>query len=307
MSPDVSVIIPSYNRAAMLPEAIDSVLTQTHAAFELIVIDDGSTDDTPAMLAALYREHSKVRFETIAHRGVAAARNRGVELARAPLIAFLDSDDLWHREKVARQLDFMRANPHFQISQCQEIWIRGNRRVNPGRRHLKRGGDSFIESLRTCLVSASAVMMRPELFRTLGGFDEVMLAAEDYDLWLRIMLDHEVGLLDEHLLTRRGGREDQLSASTPAIDRFRIFALMKLLACDRLSGERRVAAANVFIEKCKIYSGGLRRREQIDLADFYDRTARLAASEWRGRPAPSAIAARDEMRSLLRRRPSVCL
>jgi glycosyltransferase involved in cell wall biosynthesis len=299
VNPDVSVIIPAYNRAAMLREAIDSVLMQTHAAFELIVIDDGSTDGTPAMLDALGREHSNVRFGSIAHRGVAAARDRGVELARAPLIAFLDSDDLWHREKLVRQLVFMHANPALQISQCQEVWIRGERRVNPGRRHLKRGGDTFVESLRTCLVSASAVIMRAELLRALGGFDEVMLAAEDYDLWLRIMLDHEVGLLDECLLTRRGGRADQLSVSTLAIDRFRIFSLMKLLASDRLSGERRIAVADVFIEKCGIYSGGLRRRGRIPDADFYEHAARLAANAWRERPAPSAIAARDEMRSRL--------
>jgi glycosyltransferase involved in cell wall biosynthesis len=296
---DVSVIIPSYNRAAMLREAIASVLAETHAAFELIIIDDGSTDDTLAMLDALGRDHSSVRFESTPHRGVAAARNHGVELARAPLIAFLDSDDLWHREKLARQLDFMRANPSRKIAQCQEIWLRGGRRVNPGQRHAKRGGDLFIESLRTCLVSASAVIMRAELFRALGGFDEAMLAAEDYDLWLRIMIDQEVALLDEFLLTRRGGRDDQLSASTPAIDRFRIFALMKLLASDRLMRERRLATTDIFVEKCKSYSGGLRRRGRTAAAEFYECAARLAASEWRDGPAPSAIAARDEMRSQL--------
>ena len=283
----------------MLREAIDSVLAQTHAAFELIVIDDGSTDNTPATLAALCREHPNLRFESTTHRGVAAARNRGVELARSPLIAFLDSDDLWHREKLARQLDVMLANPSLEISQCQELWIRSGRRVNPGRRHAKRGGDLFIESLRTCLVSASAVMVRTGLFRALDGFDEAMLAAEDYDLWLRIMLDQQIGLLDEYLLTRRGGRADQLSASTPAIDRFRILALIKLLATDRLRGGRRLATADAFVEKCKIYAGGLRRRGHIDAADWYEQSARLASAEWRERPVPSVAVVRDEMRSRL--------
>jgi glycosyltransferase involved in cell wall biosynthesis len=301
MNPDVSVIIPAYDRAVMLREAIKSVLAQTRTTFELIVIDDGSTDNTPAMLEALCHGHSNFRFESIAHRGVAAARNRGAELTRAPFIAFLDSDDLWSGEKLARQLDFMRANPALKISQCQEIWIRGERHVNPGKRHLKRGGDLFVESLRTCLVSASAVIMRTELFRALGGFDEAMLAAEDYDLWLRIMLDHEVGLLDQYLLTRRGGRADQLSASTPAIDRFRIFALMKLLASDQLNNERRLAVVDVFIEKCGIYSGGLRRRGRIAEAKFFADVALLAAGEWRGQASSSAAAWRDEMRSRLAR------
>ena len=132
----------------------------------------------------------------------------------------------------------MRANPDCAISQTDEIWIRNGRRVNPGLRHRKRAGDIFIDSLRTCLISMSAAMMRTDLFRSLGGFDEIMMAAEDYDLWLRILIDHEAGLLDEPLVTRRGGHPDQTSATTPAIDRFRILALTKLLADDRLSAVR---------------------------------------------------------------------
>ncbi len=149
------------------------------------------------------------------------------------LIAFLDSDDLWAPTKLERQLAFMNANPDCAISQTNEIWIRNGRRVNPGLRHRKRSGDIFIDSLRTCLISMSATMMRTELFRSLTGFDQSMLAAEDYDLWLRILIDHEAGLLDEPLVTRRGGHPDQTSATTPALDRFRILALTKLLADDR--------------------------------------------------------------------------
>ena len=201
----------------------------------MIVIDDGSTDGTAEHLTRLDKT---IRIERIEHRGPAAARNRGVELARAPLIAFLDSDDLWAPTKLERQLAFMRANPGCAISQTNEIWIRNGRRVNPGVRHRKRAGDIFIDSLRTCLISMSATMMRTDLFRSLGGFDEIMAAAEDYDLWLRILIDHEAGLLDEPLVTRRGGHPDQTSATTPAIDRFRILALTKLLADDRLSPER---------------------------------------------------------------------
>ena len=206
MTPEVSVIIPTYNRRAMVREAIESVLAQSVREFELIVIDDGSTDGTAEELARL---GDAIRVERIEHRGPAAARNRGVEMARAPLIAFLDSDDLWAPNKLERQLAFMRANPGCAISQTNEIWIRNGRRVNPGLRHRKRAGDIFIDSLRTCLISMSATMMRTDLFRSLGGFDEIMDAAEDYDLWLRILIDHEVGLLDEPLVTRRGGHPDQ--------------------------------------------------------------------------------------------------
>jgi glycosyltransferase involved in cell wall biosynthesis len=267
MIPEVSVVIPTYNRRAMLLEAIDSVLAQSNQSFELIVVDDGSTDGTDEHLTRLGKT---VRIERIDRRGPAAARNRGGALASAPLIAFLDSDDLWAPTKLERQLAFMRANPDCAISQTNEVWIRNGRRVNPGLRHRKRAGDIFIDSLRTCLISMSATIMRTELFRSLTGFDESMLAAEDYDLWLRILIDHEAGLLDEPLVTRRAGHPDQLSATTPALDRFRILALTKLLADDRLSQARRTAVVKVLVEKCRIYAGGLKRRGRIDQARHYE-------------------------------------
>ena len=204
MTTEVSVIIPTYNRCAMLLEAIDSVLAQSTQSFELIVIDDGSTDGTAEHLMGLGKT---IRIERIEHSGPAAARNRGVALAGAPLIAFLDSDDLWAPTKLERQLGFMRANSEYAISQTNEIWIRNGRRVNPGLRHRKRAGDIFIDSLRTCLISMSATIMRTDLFRSLGGFDESMDATEDYDLWLRILIDQDAGLLDEPLVTRRGGHD----------------------------------------------------------------------------------------------------
>jgi glycosyltransferase involved in cell wall biosynthesis len=299
MTPEVSVIIPTYNRRAMLLEAIDSVFAQTTEAFELIVIDDGSTDSTAQHLKRLGRT---IRIERVEHRGPAAARNRGVELAQAPLIAFLDSDDLWAPTKLERQLAFMRANPDCAISQTDEIWIRNGRRVNPGMRHRKRAGDIFIDSLRTCLISMSATMMRTDLFRLLGGFDEIMMAAEDYDLWLRILIDHEAGLLNEPLVTRRGGHPDQTSATTPAIDRFRILALAKLLADDRLSPMRRAAVVEVLAEKSRIYAGGLTRRGRIDQARLYQGIADQAQN-WRAAEIGCVI---KSIRSALHEIPHEC-
>ena len=292
MDLQVSIVIPTYNRRAMVCEAIDSVLAQSFRAFELIVIDDGSTDGTDEELMRL---GDAIRLERIEHRGPAGARNRGVEMARAPMIAFLDSDDLWAPAKLERQLAFMRDNPECAISQTNEIWIRNGRRVNPGLRHRKRAGDIFADSLRTCLISMSATMMRTELFRSLGGFDESMDAAEDYDLWLRILIDHEAGLLDEPLVTRRGGHSDQTSATTPAIDRFRILALMKLLTDARLSSTRRNAVVEVLAEKCRIYAGGLARRGRIDQARFYERVAEHAQT-WRAADINCAI---QSMRTML--------
>jgi glycosyltransferase involved in cell wall biosynthesis len=298
MTPEVSVIIPAYNRCAMLLEAIASVLAQSAPAFELIVIDDGSTDGTSEN-ERLRRMSETIRIERIDHRGPAAARNRGVALARAPLIAFLDSDDLWSPTKLEHQLAFMRDNPGCAISQTSEIWIRNGRRVNPGHRHRKRAGDIFIDSLRTCLIGMSSVMIRAELFRSSGGFDEHMTAAEDYDLWLRILIDHEAGLLDEPLVTRRGGHPDQTSATTPALDRFRILALAKLLADNRLSPARRTSVVEVLAEKCRIYARGLRRRARIDEARLYEWIADQARG-WDTRAAPEIGCAVESMRSMLR-------
>src|SRR5207248_1506091 len=116
----------------------------------------------------------------IDHRGVAAARNRGVALAQAPMIAFLDSDDLWLPEKMSRHLAFARAHLEYAITQTEETWMRDGRRINPSRRNRKRAGDFYLDSLELCLISPSAVMMTAELFHAIGGFDEDLIAAEDY-------------------------------------------------------------------------------------------------------------------------------
>jgi glycosyltransferase involved in cell wall biosynthesis len=293
MIPEVSVIIPTYNRRAMAREAVASVLAQRDANFELIVVDDGSTDGTSGLLSRL----THVTVERTDRRGPAAARNRGVACARAPLIAFLDSDDLWAPDKLARQLAFMREFPDCAISQTAEMWIRDGCRVNPGLRHLKRAGDIFLDSLQTCLISPSAVVLKTALFRTLGGFDEDLAAAEDYDLWLRILVDHEPGLLDEPLVTRRAGHADQLSSSIPAIDRFRVIALMKLLANHRLPDLRRTAAADVLVEKCRILAKGARRRRRTPESHLYE-TIAGAAERWRTAPDDSLLPMTSTLREM---------
>jgi glycosyltransferase involved in cell wall biosynthesis len=283
MNPDVSVIIATFNRRAMVREAVLSVIAQEDVNAELIVVDDGSTDGTIEELQTLLAHSGGQLFSAkllrTENRGVAAARNTGVAAASAPMLAFLDSDDLWLPRKLAWQLRFMRANPHCRISQTQEIWLRNGRRVNPARRHRKRAGDIFIESLSTCLISPSAVMLRADLFRAVGGFDESMLAAEDYDLWLRILAREDALLLDQALVIRRAGHPGQLSASVPALDRFRVLALTKLLLDESLKPERRRAVTQVLAEKCRIYGNGLKRRDHEAEASFFFGLAARAESE----------------------------
>ena len=305
MNPEVSVIIPTYNRRAMVSEAIASVMAQTGASgagfCEVIVVDDGSTDGTREELdriavAAYARSAVRIRVVHTENRGVAAARNTGGAIASAPMIAFLDSDDLWLPHKLERQLAYMRAHPEYAIAQTEEIWLRGGRRVNPGRRHRKRRGDIFLDSLRTCLISPSAVILRTALLRRFGGFDEQMKAAEDYGLWLRILAQHEVGLLAEPLVMRRAGywksfgagNAGQLSATVPAIDRFRIVALLKLIAGDEVDPSQRHAVGEVLAEKCAIYAQGLRRRGRTADAQTVAEISSLAAAALK-QPRPASL------------------
>ena len=202
MKPRVSVVIPAFNRWRLLAEAIDSVLAQSYRDFELIVVDDGSTDATASELAKLA---SRLQFFVTERRGVSAARNLGVSQSRGHYIAFLDSDDLWLNSKLERQTRFMDEHPEFHICQTDEIWIRNGVRVNPRAVHQKPSGDIFSRSLELCLVSPSAAMMTKALFDRTGGFDEAFPVCEDYDLWLRISAQHQVPLIPDRLTIKRGG------------------------------------------------------------------------------------------------------
>jgi len=133
---------------------------------------------------------------------------------------------------------------------------------------------NYVREVDYC--SGASLMVPSALFARLGGFDERMTAAEDYDLWLRILQHYEVGLLDEALVTRRAGHRGQLSAATPALDRFRILALMKLLNGSNLSMERRSAAVEVLTAKCRIYGKGLFRRGAQPAAGLILEVAELA-------------------------------
>ncbi len=273
MSP-VSVIIPTFNRAQEVRRAISSVLSQTHRHYEIIVVDDGSTDGTGGRLASFGRQ-----IEYLAHsanEGVSAARNTGIEAARYPLLAFLDSDDYWLPEKLSVQVRFHEENPSAVASQTEEIWIRRGRRVNPGRRHQKPSGDIFVPSLKLCLVSPSTVMLRRPLLDEVGLFDESLPAGEDYDLWLRIACRYPVHLIKKPLVVKEGGRADQLSGTHKGMDRFRIKAMLKILGSGRLSAEQVEATLRELTLKCRIYGNGCLKRGKRGEGEYYLRLPEAA-------------------------------
>lgn len=262
----VSVVVPTFNRAGQLGEAIDSVLAQTYPHWELIVVDDGSRDETPQHLAAYGHQIRTIRQE---NRGVSAARNRGIQAANGDLIALLDSDDYWRPGKLAAQVALFQQHPALMLCQTEEIWVRDGRRVNPKARHRKCGGMIFEKTLPLCLISPSAVMLRKSLLDEVGLFDETLPACEDYDLWLRITWKYPVGLIETPLIVKRGGHPDQLSAM-PELDKYRIRALVKILEQGCLSPSQAAAARAMLAEKCRIYAAGCRKRGRLEEAEYYD-------------------------------------
>ena len=264
---EVSVIIPTYNRAKKVCRAIGSVLDQTYRDFEVIVIDDASIDDTEERL----REFSG-RIKVIknhVNRGVSAARNRGINESVGRYIALLDSDDYWLKEKLKVQVEFFRQNPDAVICQAQEMWIRKGKRVNPAQKHLKPSGDIFVPSLKLCLVSPSAVMFKKSLLDEVGMFDETFPVCEDYDLWLRIAFKYPVYLIDKDLLVKEGGAPDQLSASMNGMDRYRIEAMVKLYKRDVLDETQKQALLTELENKCMVYGKGCIKRGKTSEGEYY--------------------------------------
>ena len=266
-NPLVSVIIPTYNRGWAIKEAVDSVLAQDFTDFELIVVDDGSTDNTQDILNS-YKEDIIVLHQ--GNKGVSAARNRGIASASGQYIAFLDSDDLWLPQKLSTQVDFFNANPEALICQTEEKWIRNGIFVNPKKRHRKLSGNIFEQSLYLCLVSPSAVMMKRSLFEKAGMFDETLSACEDYDMWLRVSCRYPVYLIDTPLIIKRGGHADQLSR-TSGQDRYRIQSLKKIIESNLLTDEQTMSALKVLKEKCAIYANGCLKRGRKDKALYYNK------------------------------------
>jgi glycosyltransferase involved in cell wall biosynthesis len=271
----------------MVVEAIGSVLAQTYGDVGIVVVDDGSTDGSAAAAEdALAGSALPSRVLRTPARGVAAARNAGVAQLDARWIAFLDSDDLWLPRKLERQVAWLEAHPAYRIAQTDERWIDAGRHRNPRLRHRKEER-LFRRSLGCCLVSPSAVILARETFAAYGGFDEAFPVCEDYELWLRITAREPIGLVPEALVVKRGGHPDQLSRSTWGLDRWRVAALVKLLAgadpdaltaLDALDAGGRAAVAAVVREKCGILAGGARRRGRAEEAERYLSLAEAAGT-----------------------------
>ncbi|MEI6707046.1 MAG: glycosyltransferase family A protein [Methylococcales bacterium] len=263
---NISVIIPTYNRCELLRRALLSVFAQTLLATEVLVIDDGSTDATSVML---HTEFPAVRYYYQQNSGISSARNLGIQHSTGDWLAFLDSDDEWLPEKLARQTAALAANPDSKICHTEEQWIRNGVRVNPAKKYAKIGGWIFTQCLPHCAISPSTVLIHRSVFTAIGLFDTQLPVCEDYDLWLRITANYPVLLIEEPQIKKYGGHADQLSQQLWGMDRFRITALQKIIESQQLTAENQQAALGMLLTKASIYLNGITKRGKTEEADYY--------------------------------------
>ena len=216
--PLVSTIIPTFNRSNLVRRAVRSALAQSHARHEVLVVDDGSTDDT--RVAIEHEFSTRVRYLYKPNGGVSSARNLGLSEARGDFVCFLDSDDEWHTDKVARQLAYLRANPGIAMVITDYVWVNPEgeiTRVQHRRAALPRDGHILGDVLCEPTIVPSTAMIRRSVYDAIGGFDTGLKTAEDIDFYLRVASRFGIGLLEQPL-TRYMEGHDSLSKPKQAYD-----------------------------------------------------------------------------------------
>ncbi len=267
----ISVIIPSFNRSDLLARAMGSVLAQTRLPDELLIIDDGSDDDTRNIVLEITRKAPlPVRYLYQDNRGAAAARNLGIKQAGGDILCFLDSDDWWDKKKIEIQEKSLQLEPEILISHTGERWFRNGKQVNQKKKHTPGSGFIFSRCLEMCVVGMSTVMVRRELFDRYGLFDEDLVCCEDYDLWLRVSIEQSFLLINTALTLKEGGREDQLSSiHRLGMDKFRIQSLCNLLNKQNLTFVQQQQALAELTRKCEIYGLGCIKHGRRQEGEFY--------------------------------------
>ncbi len=253
-----SVIIPTFNRADVLKRAVDSVLNQTYKKFELIVVDDGSTDQTKELL----EKYNDIRIITQVNKGVSAARNTAIKKSNGNWICFLDSDDEWISTKLESQKNAILSHPKFIWNHTNEIWIRNGVRVNQMKKHQKAGGDQFKRSLELCIISPSTVCIRKDILID-HLFREDLPVCEDYDLWLKLSSQYEIDFIEEPLIYKYGGHKDQLSRKYIAMDFFRLKSMFDLYLKYNLSVQQIEQLKVEFRKKARVLLKGYKKHNNL--------------------------------------------
>ena len=263
----ISVVIPTYNRVAYLSRAITSVLKQSYPVNEIILVDNGSTDQTLGFIKKNFT-NIKVLVEKI--RGVSFARNMGIKNCKNEWIAFLDSDDEWIKDKIEKQFSLLeKSNFNYHFIHTNEIWIKNGILKNQKKKHFKMGGYIFEDCLDICKISPSSVLIKKELFNKYGLFDSKFKVCEDYELWLRIASKIKIGYIDEPLIKKHGGHKGQLSEKYWGIDRYRIKALEKILINDNLKKRQKLKVLEYLLKKINIILLGAINRNNNRIFNMY--------------------------------------
>jgi glycosyltransferase involved in cell wall biosynthesis len=268
-NPFFSIIIPTYNRAQFLKIAIKSVINQTFNDYELIIVDDGSSDNTKQVVAEF--ADKRIRYIPKVHQGVAPTRNRGLKEAKGEFICFLDSDDRFCQNKLEITYQYIKKHPRYKVFHTEEIWYRNGGLLSQKVYHKKPSEDVFSAAVKLCCISISTAAIKKEVFTQIGIFDERLPACEDYDFWLRVSAGFPIQLIPQYLTIKEGGQSDQQSKKYPAMDKFRIYALKKILEQGKLTKEKYEIAYKELKNKCSIYSKGAKKRGKLSQASNYQR------------------------------------
>ena len=269
----ISLVIPSYNRYEFLKRAIASVVAQTHTVNEIIVVDDGSTDNT----SQIQKDFPSIRYIYQKNSGVSSARNSGINASANEWIAFLDSDDEWDKDKLKEQVAFHKKYKDILMSYTDENWVRDNNEVKIPKKFRKIGEDAFLENLSYCNIAPSSALLHKSLFESVGSFNETLDVCEDYDLWLRIALNNKIALVDKKLIVKYAGHEDQLSFKYWGMDKFRVQSLEKLLKIEDIKNS--VYYENIQQELLKKYElllkGAVKYEREADIKEYELKVAKF--------------------------------
>ncbi len=269
MTPLVSVVMASKNYARFLPAAIGSVLAQTFSNWELIIVDDGSTDDTPATMLP-YRADPRIRYIPSDKLGQSRAKSLGVRFARGEFVAFLDADDIWEPTKLEKQLALFRVHPQVGVVFCRRRLIDESGNLLPPRPFSPpRRGRVLPELFVQNFVCFSSAMIHRSILSHVGAFDTAYDLAIDYDLWLRVARHHDFDYVDEELVQYRTGHGN---LSRKLLDRVGIVLSIMHRARERHGIANNLPPAQVaeaFASTYRTIGYVLRRSEPVAAAGWY--------------------------------------
>jgi len=291
--PRVTVILPTYNRRDCLVDTIRSALDQTYSDHEILIIDDGSTDESaievlrqlgpdPERAESLWKQHltsatgaigfgfwirdTSLQYIHQPNRGIGAARNRGLHACHGEFVAFIEPDYRWHPRHLEAQVEFFNHNKNAWIAHGRLVF--GRPTTKPTKTKKKEVCKfSFEQIVGGNGLCASALVARRRCFELHGGFDENLPACEDYDLWVRIAAHAPIHHVSESVVWMTKPH----SAPNWSLDRYRVYALEKAYQSGRLNAEQRQRVADELVARCDILVEGFRKRNNTERANFYDR------------------------------------